>query len=130
MKKTMSVRLVGLTFVLALAAGQAWAQTAKVDVPFSFMVAKKEMPAGEYELRVDGAEVKRMTLRNLATGEKAQATVMFRLANIGAAEPNLAFDVAEGMHYLSEVHFPNSDGFALAGAPGGEHKHEKVKAKS
>jgi hypothetical protein len=129
MKKSMAVRLVGLTFVLALAAGQAWAQTAKVDVPFSFMVAKKEMPAGQYEVRIEGNEMKRLVVRNLATGESTQATVLFRLANLGVTQPSAAFDVNDGTHYFSEMHFPNMDGYALAGAPSGEHTHEMVKAK-
>jgi hypothetical protein len=128
MKRSMAFRLVGLTFALALAAGQAWAQSAKVDVPFSFMVAKKELPAGQYEVRVDGNEMKRVVVRNLATGESVQVVALFRLADTGAKEPNLAFDVTDGTHYLSEAHFPGMDGFALPGSPG-EHKHETVKAK-
>lgn len=114
---------------LGLMAGEAFAQSAKVELPFSFTVAKKELPAGEYEVRVDGAEMKRVTVRNVASGEKVQAAVMFRLANTGVTEVKLAFDVADGMHYLSELHFPNMDGYAIAGAPGGEHGHEMVKAK-
>ncbi len=128
MTKTSAVRLFGFLFALVLTASQAWAQSAKLDVPFSFMVAKKELPAGQYEVRVDGNEMKRLVVRNLTSGESAQAVVLFRLADTGVNEPNLAFDVTEGVHYLSEVHFPNVDGFALPGSPG-EHKHEMVKAK-
>ena len=121
-----SARILGLAFVLSLAAGQVFAQAAKVELPFSFMVAKQELPAGTYEIRVDGSPMKRLTVRNVADGKSVQAPILFRLADMGVTEPAVAFDVTDNVHYLSEVHFPHLDGFALAGSPG-EHKHELVK---
>ncbi len=53
------------------------------------------------------------------------APVVTCLADLGLRHAAVVFDVAEGRHYLSEVHIPGCDGSNLPGAPG-KHTHVKV----
>jgi hypothetical protein len=69
-----------------------------------------------------------LSFKNTSTGTISEVAVATRIADIGASEPSLVFDVADGKRYLSEVHMPNQDGYLIAGAKG-EHMHEKVKGK-
>ena len=127
MKKQILAAVVVAVFALGLAGSLAWAAGAiSVDIPFSFIVKDKEMPAGRYEIRTEGES-------NLAIrgdkGAQVFVPVIERLADTGGKEPKVVFDKMEdGKTYLSEVHVPGQDGF-LVGIAGGKEKHVTVKGK-
>lgn len=116
---------------LALASGLAWAaETVSVDVPFAFFVAKdnNEMPAGRYELRLEGDDESRLLIRSTTGSGAAVALVLERLADTGSKEPTVVFDKVEGKRYLSEVHIPGTDSF-LVGIAKGKETHEVLTGK-
>ena len=127
MKKQILAAVVVAVFALGLAGSLVWAAGAvSVDIPFSFIVKDKEMPAGRYEIRTEGEA-------NLAIrgdkGAQVFVPVIERLADTGGKEPKVIFDKMEdGKTYLSEVHVPGQDGF-LVGIAGGKEKHVTVKGK-
>ena len=115
--------------VLGLAASLAWAAaSATVQIGFSFTVKGKEFPAGRYEFRPEGPNQNHLTIRNLDTGETQVLPVLTRLADTGSAKAQIAFDITDGKHYLSEVHIPGTDGYAFQGASG-QHSHAIVTQK-
>ncbi len=114
---------------LALTGSLAWAaNTVGVDVPFSFMVKDKEMPAGRYQIRPEGTEMAQLVIRPTGGGGVTMVPVIERLADIGAKEPKVVFDKVEGKYFLSEVHIPGMDGF-LVGIAKGKETHEVLTGK-
>jgi hypothetical protein len=96
-----------------------------VDIPFSFIVKDKEMPAGRYEIRTEGEG----NLLVKSAGGTVVVPVLERLADTGGKEPKVVFDKMEdGKTFLSEVHIPGADGY-LVGIAGGKEKHVTVKGK-
>jgi hypothetical protein len=125
------VLAVAAVCVVALALGGtlAWAASAvSVDVPFSFFVKDKEMPAGRYEIKVEGNDFGKLVIKSTGAGGSVVATVLERLADTGAKEPKVVFDKIKGKYHLSEVHYPGMDGF-LVGINKGEEAHEVVTGK-
>ena len=115
--------------VLGLAASLAWAAaSATVQIEFSFTAKGKEFPAGRYEFKPEGAAQNHLTIRNIETGETLVLPVLTRLADTGSAKAQIAFDITDGKHYLSEVHIPGTDGYAFQGASG-QHSHAIVTQK-
>ena len=88
-----------------------------MDIPFSFIVKDKEMPAGRYEIRTrQGRD------QTGHPGHQGGGTVLVpvieRLADTGGKEPKVVFDkMWDGKSYLSEVHMPGQDGL-----PGGDRE--------
>lgn len=99
-------------FALGLAMSTAWASGAiSVNIPFSFMVKDKEMPAGQYEIRAEGDQTKLVVK---TVGAVVLVPVIERLADTGAKEPKIVFDkILNGKAVLSEVHMPGQDGFLV-----------------
>lgn len=128
MRKVLLASLVVGILAVGLASSPATAaSSAFVKIPFNFFVKDKEMPAGRYEVRLEGELANRVVLRDASGGGASLLPVVTRLADTGATMVQVVFDTAEGKNFLSEVHFPGIDGFALAGAPG-MHTHTKVNA--
>ncbi len=99
----------------------------RADVPFSFIVAGKTLPAGTYTFRE--AETGRvMAVRNDKTGDVNMAPVLTRLGQRSGDESEVVFDVVGNDHYLAEVHVAEIDGYAFKAAQG-KHTHTGVKAK-
>jgi hypothetical protein len=114
---------------LALAGSMAWASSEiAVNIPFSFMVKDKEMPAGHYEIQSEGDQEARLLVRSKDGKGSTFVPVIERLADTGAKEPTVVFDRIGNKRYLSEVHIPGSDGF-LVGIIKGEEKHEVLTGK-
>ena len=115
---------------LALAGSLAWAAKAvSVNVPFSFIVKDKEMPAGQYEIQPQGNDETSLLIRSSAGGAGVFVPVIERLADTGAKEPKVVFDkMQDGKTYLSEVHIPGTDGF-LVGIAKGRETHVTVTGK-
>jgi hypothetical protein len=114
----MRKQFLALVAVCAVALGLAgtlvWAAAAEtLDIPFSFFMKDKEMPAGRYEISVEGSEMNRLILRATDDGQISMVPVVTRLADTGAKEPMVVFDKANDKHYLSEIHLPGKDGFAV-----------------
>ena len=112
---------------VALAYGQSQGAIARVDIPFKFMVGKKEMPAGKYEFAKQGAAQSSLLLRNLDTSKATFVPVVERLAETSPLEKHKArvvFDTVGDQKFLSEL-WPadNADGY-LVGITKGEEKHE------
>jgi hypothetical protein len=130
MRKPILAAVVVTVFALGLAGSLAWAaDLISVNIPFSFIVKDKEMPAGRYEIRTDGPNEARLTIRSKEGGGQALVLVIERLADTGAKEPKVVFDKMEnGKSYLSEVHFPGQDGF-LVGIAKGRETHVTVTSK-
>ena len=130
MRKPILAAVVVTVFALGLAGSLAWAADAiSVNIPFSFIVKDKEMPAGRYEIRTDGSNEARLTIRSNDGGGQVLVPVIERLADTGAKEPKVVFDKMEnGKSFLSEVHFPGKDGF-LVGIAKGRETHVTITTK-
>ena len=130
MRKQIVAVVAVAVFALGLAGSLAWAAGAvAVNIPFSFIVKDKELPAGQYEIRTEGNDQSRLTIRSSKGGGTTFALVIERLADTGGKEPKIVFDKTEdGKTYLSEVHIPGQDGY-LVGIAGGKEKHVTVSGK-
>ncbi len=129
--KTRGVIVVG--FITILTAGFAYSQgtspLGRANIPFKFMVGKKEMPAGKYEFARHVGNNTRLLLRNLDTKNSLYVPVVERLAETHPSEkhpPRIVFDTVGEQKFLSEF-WPadNADGYLL-GVTKGEQKHEIV----
>jgi hypothetical protein len=124
MKKQVLAAAVACVVAVALAGSLAWAAKAvSVDVPFSFVVAGKEMAAGKYEISEQAGKL-------LVKGSAASivAPILERLADTGGTQPKIVFDKVEGKSYLSEVHIPGTDGY-LVGIAKEKEIHEVLTGK-
>jgi hypothetical protein len=109
---------------LALGGTLAWAAAAvSVDIPFSFFVKDKEMPAGNYAISEESGK-----LLVKGSGGSIVTPILERLADTGTKEPKIVFDKVEGKSYLSEVHIPGADGY-LVGIAKGKETHVTVTGK-
>jgi len=129
-KQVLAAVVVGV-FALGLAGSLAWAAGAiSVNIPFSFIVKDKEMPAGRYEIRTEGNDERTLAIRSKEGGGQVLVQVIERLADTGAKEGTVVFDKMEnGERYLSEVHIPRMDGFLLSIAGKGKETHVTVTSK-
>jgi len=127
MRKQILASVVVGVVALGLAGSLAWAAAAvSVDIPFSFIVKDKEMPAGRYEIREQGET--NLAIRS-DKGGQVLVPVIERLADTGAKEPKVIFDkMSDGKSYLSEVHIPGGDGY-LVGIAKGKETHVTVSGK-
>lgn len=125
-KQIVTAAAVGV-LALGLAVSTAWASGAiSVNIPFSFMVKDKEMPAGQYEIRAEGDQSKLVVK---GTSVTVLVPVIERLADTGAKQPKIVFDkILNGTAVLSEVHMPGQDGF-LVGVATAKESHVVVTGK-
>jgi len=100
-------------------------KTIKLNVPFSFTVGDKEMSSGQYQFRLEGTDLALLSIVDARGGKATTLSVRTRLADLGLSKVEVVFDVADGKHYLSEIHVPGVDGYAFDGAPG-KHTHAEV----
>jgi hypothetical protein len=130
MRKQVLAAIVVGVFALMLSGSLAWAAAAvSVDIPFSFIVKDKEMPAGRYEIQPEGTDQGALAIRSSRGGGAVFVPVIERLADTGAKQAKVVFDkMQDGKSYLSEVHIPGSDGF-LVGIAKGRETHVTVTSK-
>lgn len=114
-----------------LLGGAAWAaeHVMTVDIPFDFAVEAGTLPAGTYDVVVNGPGSGSIVLRDSRTGEATRLSIVTRLADVGRNKAYLAFDKVADTHTLAEIHIPKRDGYALQGASA-DHLHEIVPAVS
>jgi hypothetical protein len=130
MRKQVLAAVVVAVFALGLPGSPAWAAGALlVNVPFSFIVKDKEMPAGRYEIRTYGNDETNLSIRSAEGGMAFLVPVIERLADTAGKQPKIVFDkMPDGKSYLSEVHIPGRDGF-LVGVAKGKETHVIVTGK-
>ncbi len=130
MRKQVLAAVVVAVSTLGLAGSLAWAANrVSVDVPFSFIVTDKELPAGRYDIRAEGSDESRLVIRSEGGSGAVFAIVLERLADTGGKEPKVVFDkMKDGKSYLSEVHIPGQDGY-LVGIAKGKETHVTVSGK-
>jgi hypothetical protein len=133
---------IALSFITILAVPFAYGQSAqvlgKVNIPFKFMVAKKEMPAGKYEVwraKAEGeaaGQESRLMLRNWQTKTSIFVPVIERLAETDPPQKHgarVVFDAVGDQRFLSEFWPPDNADRYLLGINKGEQKHEIVQEK-
>jgi hypothetical protein len=130
MRKQVLAAVVVAVFALGLAGSLAWAADSVVslDIPFSFIVQDREMPAGHYDIWQYGRDGAKVGIKS-TNGWQTFLPVIERLADTGAKQPKVIFDKMEnGKSYLSEIHIPGQDGF-LVGIAKGKETHVMVTGK-
>jgi hypothetical protein len=112
--------------VLGLLGGTSWAaeKIMEIKVPFDFNVQGATLPSGSYTLIADGANNDEVVLQS-SSGDVTQLPVVTRLADNGRNKAYLVFDKDGGDRFLSEIHMPGKDGYAIQGASG-THEHMTV----
>ena len=131
---------IALSFITILAVPFAYGQSGsaspvmmgRVDIPFKFMVAKKEMPAGKYEVVREEGQGSHLLLRNMQANTSIYVSVIERLAETDPSQKHgarVVFDTVGDQKFLSEF-WPadKGDGYLL-GINKGEQKHEVVEQK-
>ena len=128
---------IALSFITILAVPFAYGQSASpvlgsVNIPFKFMVAKKEMPAGKYEVLREQGRESHLLLRNSEAKASIYVSVRERLAETDPSRKHgarVVFDTVGDQRFLSEF-WPadNGDGYLL-GINKAEQKHEIVEEK-
>lgn len=127
----MNRSLVVALCVIALGLGGGLVHAAErimvVDVPFDFTVDQGAMSAGAYEVVAEGPGGNELLLRDKLTGDLTRLPVLFRLADTGRDKAYLVFDSTSEGRFLSEIHLPKEDGYAIKAAPG-RHDHVTIPA--
>jgi hypothetical protein len=73
----------------------------KANVPFAFHAGMKQLPAGTYEITVEGRNSNTIMIRNVETWESVLVTA--RPEQPGKTEGKLVFDRAGNQYFLAEV---------------------------
>lgn len=131
------IPVVGLALAAALLAGAAGANAQSVfRIPFSFKVAGKSYPAGDYQavLKEDGKPALRQEAKNLEIVLAFKERIAQPAPPLDAAQ--LVFDEVGNFelsyteynteYLLAEVWLPGADGYLVL-AMKGAHKHNVVK---
>jgi hypothetical protein len=124
-----AVSLLSILSILAVGFASADAEVlGRVAIPFKFMVANKEMPAGNYEIvKTEGdGQGSNLLLRNMSKGRSTYLHIIERLAQTNPEamhKAKVVFDSVGDQKHISEF-WPadNHDGY-LVGVTKGEQKH-------
>jgi hypothetical protein len=85
---------------LMFSATSAYSQTfAKADVPFAFNVGQKQLPAGTYIVKVQGANT--IVIRNVETGESALSVAGYEVPR--STKDKLVFSHVGHEYFLSQI---------------------------
>lgn len=102
--KKQALTLIGVLSLL-LAAGSAFAQTINVkgDIPFSFIVNKATLPAGQYELKSLTEDGRMLSVRD-SDGQAVAMIGSIRTESLKAAnETKLVFTRYGDRYFLSQI---------------------------
>lgn len=101
-----------------------------VDIPYAFTASGGQLPAGHYEVSLNGVAHQTVTFRS--PDGKNSATAMISTAI--AADPDkpvgakLVFDIVGEKHILSEIWMPGHDGYLITGyVNDSAHRHSIAK---
>ena len=111
MKKQIMRALLGFALVTILSAA-AYAQSGRrltVHVPFDFVVAGKEMPAGDYSVRRVSKDSEVALIIQSADGRSA-ATVFTNSSRHEAERAELSFRQHGESYFLAEISIPGTAG--------------------
>jgi len=92
-------------------------------IPFQFTVERISLPAGEYDF-IPNADNRSIRVVPVGKGQAADALVVTRMAAAMHTTPkdaHIVFDKVGETYILSEIRFPESDGFLLHAT---KEKHE------
>jgi len=127
--KTRIAIAVSLLTILAvtLAYGQS---SGHLNIPFKFMVGKKEMPAGKYEFVKQAGSSSILLLRNQDTGSAVHLPVIERLARTEPATSTtkVVFNTVDNQKFISEYWPAGTDDGYLVQVTKKSHQHEVLKA--
>ncbi len=113
----------------SLVYGQA-ADRLVVNIPYTFAVDGRQLPAGEYTIERTNME-NILMIRSADLKSAFQLRVLTRISADPAGDSRVVLDKYEGDRYtISEVFFPVEDGYLITGAKNIPHKHELIKAKT
>jgi hypothetical protein len=100
----------------------------KAEIPFSFHVGAKAMPAGSYEFKI-GVREDMVQVQGGSPRTAAEEIVITRLAANPHPGPNqhshIVFDKVGGTYTLSELWSPDIDGF-LVHTTKEKHEHHVI----
>jgi hypothetical protein len=100
MKRNLSTILSLVVMSLMFSATGAYAQSyAKAKVPFAFSVGSKQLPAGTYEVKVEGTTS--IMIRNIETGESALSLARYEAPR--SKEAKLVFNHVGDEYFLSQI---------------------------
>jgi hypothetical protein len=100
MKRNLSTILSLVVMSLMFSATGAYAQSyAKAMVPFAFSVGSKQLPAGTYEVKVEGTTS--IMIRNIETGESALSLARYEAPR--SKEAKLVFNHVGDEYFLSQI---------------------------
>ena len=116
----MRTRILATVAALAIVSGGlSFAQTATFQIDFPFMAGNETLPAGQYSIDI----VRPDSVRISGAGGRA---IMLSLTRLGRhdkdVETELVFDKVEGKYLLSEVWYPEKDGYLVL-ATSQVHEH-------
>ncbi len=129
MKRAVLLLVVALALVGTIGTGAVCAQeTTIVNVPFSFTVANKVMPAGSYEITIQNETVVKVA------PQKGQVVMVPTITRLALREEPITtatfiFDRVGEQYYLSELWVPGyGDGYLVSDTKQ-PHTHQMVKGK-
>ena len=94
----LSLVVMSLMFNATSAPAQSFA---KADVPFAFNIGQKQMSAGTYEVKIEGAASDMILIRNVETGESALSVARYETPR--STEGKLVFNHVGKEYFLSQV---------------------------
>ena len=119
----------GAALALILAAPGAQAETIKANVPFSFNVGPKTLPAGNYSFNVNlGARSVAVEGGKQGAEELIMTTIAARPYAEQTNDAHVVFDKVGSKYTLSELWEPGQDG-VLVHATKGPHEHHVIRVK-
>jgi len=102
--------LVSLAAFVVLSYVLAYAQPATVNIDFPFVAGGKTLPAGKYTVEMPTTD----SISFFGPGGKSVMIVLTRLGRHDTdTDLEVVFDKVGGKMLLSEVWFPNQDGYLL-----------------
>ncbi len=128
MKTTLIIALALAALILAAPMSAQLAPAATVQVPFSFMVGNKVLPAGQYRIwQFDDLRLQVENVNNRAVSEFVP--ILTRLATRqDNSTTAVVFDKTGRGSVLSEVWIDGYDGYLIKVTPE-QHEHEIVRAR-
>ena len=118
--------------VLSAPFGSAQPKSIRASIPFQFTVEKAVLPAGQYVFRRNSAND---DVINIVSDDKGPSAVALAVTRLGAGvhttleNAHVVFDKVGNDYFLSEVWFPEIDGYLLR-VTKGKHEHRTVDVKS
>ncbi len=103
--------LVAIAALIVMSGALAYAQTpTSVEIGFPFVAGGKTLEAGKYTVEMPNAD----TISLFGPGGKSLMVVLTRLGRHDKdTDLELVFDKLDGKYHLSEVWFPEQDGYLL-----------------